>query len=465
MPKSILLADDSLTIQKVVELTFSDGDYELIAVSNGVEAIEALARKRPDLVIADVVMPGKNGYEVCEHVKGNPDTASIPVILLSGTFEPFDRDRAEQVRANAIVTKPFDSKNLLAQVDALIGSGGGPAVAPATLRPPMSTETGEFFPEEMGAGPLEAEADFGAPEPVTADIEESIRAYEAVSTATEIEPAGEEPQAFTEPVEEPEETPADLAEAESPARTAEFRPPLPRPQEHRVEPLEFDMDDSSPFGKPAPPAEPVPASPEGDNVFDFPASSVEPDLRESESAVFTEEAPADLFAQEESPEVAASREALLSEVEAVRQEPTGAPFVADDEYPTPPIEQPAEFVAAPIPEEPEPLAQAPPPMPAPEPEPEPEPEPSVVTAPPEPVAPDLERLAQSASVADLARMVHQVAPGSLSEEDLDRLARRVVEQISDRVIREIAWEVIPDVAEIVIRKRIEQLESEAAEPE
>src|SRR5512135_1886460 len=122
MPKAILLADDSLTIQKVVELTFSDTSYELTAVSNGVEALEALKRSRPDLVIADVVMPGKNGYEVCEAVKADPSTASIPVILLSGTFEPFDRDRAEKARADAIVTKPFDSKNLLSQVEALLAS-------------------------------------------------------------------------------------------------------------------------------------------------------------------------------------------------------------------------------------------------------------------------------------------------------------------------------------------------------
>ena len=89
MSKSILLADDSLTIQKVIELTFSDTDYELTTVSNGVEALAAVARARPDLVMADVVMPGKNGYEVCEAIKSDPALADVPVILLSGTFEPF----------------------------------------------------------------------------------------------------------------------------------------------------------------------------------------------------------------------------------------------------------------------------------------------------------------------------------------------------------------------------------------
>src|SRR5258706_2161270 len=120
MPKSILLADDSLTIQKVIELTFSDTDYELTTVGNGLEALESLQRSRPDLVMADVVMPGKNGYEVCEAIRNDPALAHIPVILLSGTFEPFDRERAEKARASAIITKPFDSKKLLSQVEALL---------------------------------------------------------------------------------------------------------------------------------------------------------------------------------------------------------------------------------------------------------------------------------------------------------------------------------------------------------
>src|ERR1700682_1837267 len=103
MGKKILLADDSLTIQKVVELTLSGTDYELICVSNGRQAMDTLKASRPDLILADVVMPEKNGYEVCEAVKGDPATARIPVVLLSGTFEPFDRERAERSGAGAVV--------------------------------------------------------------------------------------------------------------------------------------------------------------------------------------------------------------------------------------------------------------------------------------------------------------------------------------------------------------------------
>ncbi|MGH9365604.1 MAG: response regulator, partial [Thermoanaerobaculia bacterium] len=134
MPKKILLADDSLTIQKVVELTFSDSDFELVCVSNGQDCLDKLREVRPDLVLADAVMPEKNGYEVCEAIKADPATAKIPVVLLSGTFEPFDRDRAERIGADAIVSKPFDSQQLLSQIEGLLARAPRqkPAAAPAS---------------------------------------------------------------------------------------------------------------------------------------------------------------------------------------------------------------------------------------------------------------------------------------------------------------------------------------------
>lgn len=122
MEKRILVADDSLTIQKVVELTFADSEYRLTSVSNGRLALEKIQEERPDVVLADVVMPEKNGYEVCEEIKRNPATAGIPVILLAGTFEPFDRDRATQLGCDAIVSKPFDSRDLYRKVEALVAA-------------------------------------------------------------------------------------------------------------------------------------------------------------------------------------------------------------------------------------------------------------------------------------------------------------------------------------------------------
>lgn len=138
MEKKILVADDSLTIQKVVELTFADSDYRLTCVSNGKLALEVVRRDPPDLILADVVMPEKNGYEVCEEIKRNPATAAIPVLLLAGTFEPFDRERAERLGCDAIVSKPFDSHQLFRQVESLLQN-----------RPPSARPTGPVAREPV----------------------------------------------------------------------------------------------------------------------------------------------------------------------------------------------------------------------------------------------------------------------------------------------------------------------------
>ncbi|HYV86806.1 MAG TPA: response regulator [Patescibacteria group bacterium] len=139
--KTILLADDSITIQKVVELTFSDGDYRVFCVANGAQALRKIPEIRPDVVLLDVVMPEKNGYEVCEALRSDPATASIPVLLLTGTFEPFDRARAEAAGARGHVTKPFESHTLVQRVEELLSQAAtrGPSpAAPAAFAPPAA---------------------------------------------------------------------------------------------------------------------------------------------------------------------------------------------------------------------------------------------------------------------------------------------------------------------------------------
>ena len=93
MGKKILLADDSITIQKVIELTFSDEDFEVVTVGNGRLAVDRVAEVRPDVVLCDIIMPEKDGYEVCDYIKKNPSLSHIPVLLLTGAFEPFDQER------------------------------------------------------------------------------------------------------------------------------------------------------------------------------------------------------------------------------------------------------------------------------------------------------------------------------------------------------------------------------------
>jgi|GEM_PF-1177033 len=116
MGRKILLADDSVTIQKVVNLTFSDEGIDVVSVGNGDVALSRIEEERPDIVLADIFMPGKNGYEVCEYIKNNPQHAHIPVLLLVGAFEPFDQAEAKRVGADGHLTKPFESRALVSLV-------------------------------------------------------------------------------------------------------------------------------------------------------------------------------------------------------------------------------------------------------------------------------------------------------------------------------------------------------------
>lgn len=120
MSKRLLLADDSVTIQKVIGITFANEDYQLDVVDNGDSALEMARQQRPDMVLADVYMPGKNGYELCAAIKQDPTLATVPVLLLAGTFEPFDEDKARQAGADSWISKPFESQFLIDKVEELL---------------------------------------------------------------------------------------------------------------------------------------------------------------------------------------------------------------------------------------------------------------------------------------------------------------------------------------------------------
>lgn len=132
MAYKLLLADDSITIQKVVELTLSEEGFDVTAVGDGVAAFEAAGKIKPDIILADVFMPRMDGYELCEKIRADAALSGIPVMLLSGTFEEFDEIRASRVGANDNLTKPFESSELINRVRALVESApAAPAAPPA----------------------------------------------------------------------------------------------------------------------------------------------------------------------------------------------------------------------------------------------------------------------------------------------------------------------------------------------
>jgi CheY-like chemotaxis protein len=125
----LLLADDSVTIRKVVELTFADEGIDVTTVADGEGAMAKFVEIQPDIVLVDVGLPGTDGYRICEMIKGDESTSRIPVLLLVGSFEPFDQDAAERSGADGFLTKPFHSiRDLVNRVHELLGTQQEPPV-------------------------------------------------------------------------------------------------------------------------------------------------------------------------------------------------------------------------------------------------------------------------------------------------------------------------------------------------
>jgi CheY-like chemotaxis protein len=118
--RKLLLADDSVTIQRVIELTFADEDIQVLTAGDGEQAIARIKNDRPDIVLADIGMPKRSGYEVAAFVKAQPEFAHIPVLLLTGAFEPVDEGRAQAAGCDGVLVKPFEPQHVIARVRELL---------------------------------------------------------------------------------------------------------------------------------------------------------------------------------------------------------------------------------------------------------------------------------------------------------------------------------------------------------
>ncbi len=436
MGKKILLADDSITIQKVIELTFSDEDFEVVTVGNGRLAIEKFEEVRPDVVLCDIIMPEKDGYEVCEHIKKHPTLSYVPVLLLTGAFEPFDQERASRVGCDGYLAKPFEPQALVGKVKDLLAQSAARPRPSAALAPPTAlsdTTEAETMPRRS--------AFFTQPIPPAPAATAAAPSNSAISFAPE-EPLVAEapPGTFDAPMElstGPEEAaPYDQAAGieqelfsmEEPVVAApeEFMPLMAEETEALQPPPAFELPPPPPAFVPAPtPAflapPPVAFEPprlEPDAFAPPPAPQPPPPVVETDDLASTV-----MFKFDE---------AAPSFEEVVEEEGLGAAEPAWNE--TEP-----EFVPPPPPPAFEPAVAATPAARTYEPE-----ESFAALAPP-PVEPPV-----PSAAAEVAVPVDQVA----------QIAQRVVAQISERVVREIAWEVIPDLAEALIKKEIERLKAE-----
>ena len=340
--RKLLLADDSATIQKVIDLTFADEGVRVVAVGNGQDAIDQILEVAPDIVLADVFMPSRNGYEVCEYVKTNEKLKHIPVMLLVGSFEPFDEAEARRVGADDILTKPFQSiRRLIDRVGALVSG------SPAEKERPTAD----------------------LPKPEEPAEEELMDTYELEVSTADTLPLDEAIAAESLPREVNMETET-RNDSDVLLDLGDFEPVSASGDDEFV----LDLDD-----EPADVARPAyePAAP----VRAF----VEPQVREA---------------------VAAANYSSFAETQEI-------PYASEVQE-APVIESEPEFEPAPI--------------------------------------------SQPASVSE---SVPSAAPASitadqLSPEMIDAIARRVVEMMSDKVVREIAWEVVPDLAELLIKRQLEE---------
>lgn len=264
MTTRILVADDSITIQKIVAMAFENEDAEVEGIGNGQEAFEKIPDFKPDIILADVDMPGLDGFQLSQKIKETPEFASIKVLLLASDFEDFDENRFKKSKADNHISKPFKSDDIVQMVtQVLTGTNAGESVevlsveAPAELSEPIGDEPA-LFVEEL-ASPEELEADS---EP---SLEELLESVERLSTDSQM--------AASPPIEEVEENIADSVELTEPAAEPEESINLAEPVD-LAESLEAV--DASP--EPIELAEPVAEPEESEDINEEPASMGDNDI-------------------------------------------------------------------------------------------------------------------------------------------------------------------------------------------
>ncbi|HEY5973937.1 MAG TPA: response regulator [Geobacteraceae bacterium] len=437
MGSKVLLADDSITIQKVVGIILANEDYELTVVDNGNAALDKAREIKPDVIMLDAIMPGKTGYEVCQEIRRDPQLKDTPLLLMTGAFEPFDEEKARQSGADDFISKPFESQNLIDRISQLVATGKErPAVAAAAPaaaadfvfdEEPSVGEPADFaFAEEPTAEP-DVDFDF-AEEPVAPvamtppaaefSFAEAPTEVSAADFAFDIEPAAPAAPAFTAAAEPAAVSPADFAFDEEPA----FATPAPVPSTAATAAAVsavsadddlwgvFDLDEATggESGAVETPAgavpSPVAASAFAEDAFGFDLGEA---ASENQAAV---KAP-DKWVPVDEQEFSFANEAPAV-APAIEQQ-----FAPDEGYVPAPV-QPAAVPVAPAFEQ------------------QFAPEEESVPAPVQPAA----SAAAGATV-------------TLSEAQL----QEIVAKLSREVIERIVWEVVPDLAEVMIKEEIRKI--------
>jgi CheY-like chemotaxis protein len=456
--RKLLLADDSVTIQKVVDLTFADEGMLVTTVSDGKQAIAKLEEMSPDIVLADVFMPGMSGYEVCEYMKRDERFRHIPVMLLVGSFEPFDEVEARRVGADDFLTKPFQSiRQLVSKIGALVSGksrsgaiearSSGAEDSPSEQRKPESDEGaaqpltaaaaadtlerstadtrplpeyagGETHPVAISDAPVlahAAAADSGG-ETIREGASSWVSATSPAGTVGKVMPAdgsvaSHQEKLLPADIEEPgvaadgeavtgraERTTGELASHEVGGDTL-LIPASAGQQTKEATETVLDLGDAEPWS---------PSYPPGDQILDIEVEGGglrSPAITPQSIAAGASQGPEEQHGQT----VSQVREHYEGEVSEAQH----ALSSTEEE--------------------------------------------ESVRRPAEPAEP-----AVSSSTTTSAASAGLIRPEQLSPEAVDLIARRAVELLSEKVIQEIAWEVVPQLAELLIKRRLEQDEKSRA---
>jgi CheY-like chemotaxis protein len=128
---TVYFIDDSATMREVIKIAFRRENINVVACQDAAVALKEIETAKPDIVITDVIMPDKDGYDVCQHIKSHPELAKTPVILMSGVVNRAVAERAFAVKADELLRKPFQPQDLIARVKHLLKPNGTPAPTPA----------------------------------------------------------------------------------------------------------------------------------------------------------------------------------------------------------------------------------------------------------------------------------------------------------------------------------------------
>ena len=392
--RKLLLADDSITIQKVVDLTFADEGVTVLCVNNGREAIEQLSDFAPDVVLADVLMPEINGYELCEYIKHTNEFKHIPVMLLVGSFEPFDEEEARRVGANDTLTKPFQSIRRLIEKVGLLSAERPPEeqIPTAELphpesdqdRPVEKLNTAELEMTTADTRPLPPELRYVVDEAAASRAKQENEAISSsVSTTSEARESMASMETETAATAQTEELVRD-----SVLDLSDLRQPRPQLADDFV--LDLDLNEAP---------EPSPL----ESAF---ARSAYRGRESYSMRAVTEPS----FASVSTPVIPEATPDQLAKTQEFER-------ITDEE-----LTQVTSYSDAPVAEE----------LPA--------------------------ELSPEASVAQPVAAA-PVSAEQLSPEMIDAIARRAVEHMSEKVIQEIAWEVVPQLAELLIKRQLDEKNS------